>query len=102
MKLFKMMVVLLVSAVFTTMALAQKPGKNTTEVVYKVSMDCESCKKKIEKNIAFEKGVKDLRINLKENLVVVAFDSTKTNVEKLKSAIEKLDFSVEEVPVVKK
>ena len=99
MRLLKIMVVVMVGTLFTTMALAQKPGKNTSEVVYKVSMDCEGCKKKIEKNIAFEKGVKDLRVNLQEKHVTVVFDSTKTNVEKLKAAIEKLDFSVEKVPV---
>jgi copper chaperone CopZ len=99
MRLLKIMVVMLISTVFTTMALAQKPGKNTSEVVYKVSIDCEGCKKKIEKNIAFEKGVKDLRIDMQKKLVTVVFDSTKTNGEKLKAAIEKLDFSVEKVPV---
>ncbi len=66
-------------------------------VTYKVSMDCGGCAKKVEKNLPFEKGVKDLSIDMSKREVTVTFEDTKTSVEKIEEALEKLDFEVEVV-----
>lgn len=85
---------------FTTVA-AQKNQKDTT-VCYKVSMECMACKAKIEKNIAFEKGVKAFDVNLAEKTVKVKFNKTKNTTEKLKLALENLDYEVEVLDLSKK
>jgi copper chaperone CopZ len=76
--------------------------KKTEEVVFVVNMFCENCKKKIEKNVSWEKGVTDLRVNLDEKKVTLLYDSKKTTVELLKTAIEKLGYTCEIVESEKK
>jgi copper chaperone CopZ len=86
----------LLGNVFNVPAKNEKPkGKQTEEVVFKVNMTCENCKKKIEKNVSWEKGVKDLRVDLEEKTVTILFDPKKTDTETLKKAIEKLGFTCE-------
>ena len=60
-------------------------------VVFDVDVHCQGCITKIEKNIAFEKGVKDLQCSLEDKTVTVVFDPTKTDVEKLQAAFAKIN-----------
>ena len=62
--------------------------------VFNVSMHCEKCVKKINDNIAFEKGVKDLSVSLDKKTVTISYDPSKTDEAKLKSALEKLGYTV--------
>ena len=71
---------------------AQKSNQNRATVVFNVTMDCHSCQQKIEKNIAFEKGVKALDVSLQKQTVQVTYDTRKTTVEKLQEAIKKLGY----------
>lgn len=68
---------------------------NDTTVCFRVEMDCESCKQKIEKNIAFEKGVKALDVNLKSNTVTIKYNKQKNTPQQLKQSIESLKYKVE-------
>ena len=73
-----------------------KKDKNADkkEVTFDVSMTCDNCKKRIEKNIAFEKGVTDMKVNLDDKTVTIEFKNSQTTVDKLKAAIEKLGYEV--------
>ena len=72
-------------------------NKKTESVCFNVSMSCDGCKARIEKIIPFEKGVKDLTVNLENKTVKIVYDPKKTDETKLKTAIEKLDYSVEKI-----
>ena len=63
----------------------------------KKSMTCKNCVKKIEGNIPFEKGVKDLKVSLEDKLVTITYDPSKTDEETLCKAIEKLGYTAEKV-----
>ncbi|MFC2097186.1 heavy-metal-associated domain-containing protein, partial [Bacteroidota bacterium] len=67
--------------------------KKTKKVVFNVSMDCQSCVSKVEKNIAFEKGVKDLKVNLENKTVEVTYEIAKTDDKKLMQAFKKIGFT---------
>jgi mercuric ion binding protein len=67
------------------------------EVTFNVNMHCEGCQAKIEKIIPFEKGVKDLKVDLAHKTVKVIYDPRKTNEEKLKKAFENLDYTCKKV-----
>ncbi len=73
---------------------AQKPKSDKEKIVFDVSMTCESCQKKIEKNIAFEKGVTDLKVDLPNKTVLIEYKPSQTTVEKLQAAIVKLGYDV--------
>ena len=77
---------------------AKKPKQVKTEiVVYSVSMDCQGCLNRVKKELTYTKGVKDLYLNLDDTIVAVKFQPAKTDKEKLKDAIKKLDLEVSEL-----
>ena len=65
-----------------------------SNVTFVTNLSCHKCAQKIEENVAFEKGVKDLKVNVKEKTVFIQYDSTKTDVGTLTKAIEKLGYQV--------
>jgi len=83
--------VLLVALLLGAWATAEaKPEKKT--VTFLVEMHCEKCKEKIERNLAYEKGVLDLKVILKDKTVTVTYDAQKTDEKKLKDALKKLGY----------
>ncbi len=82
---------------FTSAAFAQKQvPKKVETVVFNVEMDCHSCANKIKNNIPYEKGVKDLKVDFKNQKVTLVYKTKATTKEALKKAIEKLKFKVTE------
>lgn len=70
----------------------QKAAKTET-VTFSTNMRCKNCVKKINENIAFEKGVKDLKVSLEKQTITVTFDPSKTSAETLSKAISKLGYN---------
>jgi copper chaperone CopZ len=94
-KIFVLSFILMLSAGFTLTAQNKKDLKSDKEtVVFNVSMTCENCQKRIEKNIAFEKGVTDMKVDLASKTVQIEFKKSQTTVQKLQEAIEKLGYEV--------
>jgi len=60
--------------------------------VYLTSLDCENCAKKIRENVSFEKGVKDLKVDVPTKTVEIQFDVQKTDTLQLKKAINRLGY----------
>lgn len=69
---------------------AQEKIKET--VLFSVKMDCHKCEQKIMKNIAFEKGVVDLKTDLKANTVAVVYNTKKTDTTRLIAAFKKIGY----------
>lgn len=88
-RFFLILVVVLSTAVSVS---AQKKGEKT--VVYNATLHCGSCKAKVEKNVAFEKGVKDLKVDMETQTITVTFREGKTTAEDIKKVIEKLGIPV--------
>lgn len=59
-------------------------------VVLSCDLHCQGCCDKIMKNIAYEKGVKDLQFDLKNKTVTLTFDKRKTDLPTLLKAFEKI------------
>jgi len=97
MKTTQLKLVLLVALLFGAWATADaKPVKKT--VTFSVNMHCENCKQKIERNLAYEKGVLDLKISLEEKTVAVTYDTAKTDEKKLTDALKKLGYEATVLP----
>jgi copper chaperone CopZ len=96
MKTIKMMLAAVLVAAVSLSAQAQNK-KETVEITFSVNLHCDHCKKKIESNIPFEKGVTDLKVNLEDKQVCIKYDTKKTDKEKLQKAIEKLGYTASEV-----
>ena len=59
-------------------------------VVLSCDLHCQGCCDKIMKNIAYEKGVKDIVCDLKKKTVTVTYDANKTDIQTLLKAFEKI------------
>ena len=76
-----------------SMTSAQEKEKNNKKQTTKFlveNMDCDNCVKSIEKNIAFEKGVTDLKCDLNTKIVEVTYNSDKNTDENLVAAFKKI------------
>ena len=99
MKLVK--IILMLSVVLTLTLSAEAQKKNEKTVVFKTHLHCESCKAKVEKNLPFEKGVKDLKIDMKAKTITVTYREDKNSLENIQKALEKLDVEVEGMEIQK-
>ena len=68
----------------------KKGGKVTTTTVFMTNLDCQGCAKKITDTIPYEKGVKDVQVDVDTKTVTVTFDPSKTNNEALVKAFAKV------------
>ena len=87
----KKIIIIITALMACLVSLSAGPKKKAElkEVTFKVHLHCENCVRKVEENIAFEKGVKDLKVSLEGQTVYIKYDAAKTNEEVLKAAIEK-------------
>lgn len=69
-----------------------KKQATTAEVTFVTSIECKNCVKKVEANLPFEEGVKDMRIDLPAKTVWIKYDKRKTDEGKLAAAIRKLGY----------
>ena len=74
---------------------SSKPKTAKRTVVYGSTVECKNCEKKVMENIAFEKGVKDVSVDLSEQSVKVVFDEAKTDTATLAKAIRKLGYKAQ-------
>ncbi len=68
----------------------EKKDNKETVIFYVEGMNCRNCQAKVEKNIAFEKGVTDISCNLSEKLVTVTYRTDKTTPEKIAKGFAKI------------
>ena len=83
------------NTVTATEAQVQKTKKakaEIKEVNFHVHLHCANCVKKVQDNIAFEKGVKDLHVTT--HSIQIKYDAAKTSEAALKAAIEKLGYKI--------
>ena len=92
----KAIIIIMTALMAFSVSLSAGPKKKAElkEVTFSVHLHCENCVNKVKENIAFEKGVKDLKVSLEEQTVFVKYDAAKTSEATLKTAIEKLGYPV--------
>lgn len=79
---------LLLLAAFVLVPTYAKSDKQTVRLY--CELHCQACCDKVMKNIAFEKGVKDIQFDMKEQAVIVTYDANKTDVPTLQKAFAKM------------
>lgn len=77
-----------------SMSAGPKKKGEIRNVTFNVHLHCENCVKKVQENIAFEKGVKGLEVSLEDQTVAIKYDAAKTSEQTLKAAIEELGYPV--------
>lgn len=67
-----------------------------SQVKIKTSAICEMCKERIEKQLAFTKGVSESNLDLKDKMITITFNPKKTDISKLKKAINDAGYDADE------
>ncbi|CCH54932.1 Heavy metal transport/detoxification protein [Fibrisoma limi BUZ 3] len=75
-----------------------KDDDKDKEVKIKTSAVCGMCKARIERNLSFEKGVKEAALDVKSKVVTIKYNPKKTDVAKLKANIVKTGYDADELP----
>lgn len=98
----KFVTLLLVFACSASVGFAQKPKVEKKKETVEIRLDemCQNCVNKIDKYIAFEKGVTALDINKEKMSVNVTYWANKTDTTQLKKAFTKVKLNVEEMKMV--
>ena len=76
-------------------AASVSPKSEIRPVTFVTDIHCVKCVRKINDNLSFEKGVKDLKVDLDTKTVTFKYDPAKTTPERLAAAINKLGYKAE-------
>jgi len=85
---------------FSNAAFAQKTVQTAiikTQIYCKHCKKCESCGDKFNKTLLREKGIQMVELDEKEMTIKVVFNSKKTDLDKIKTAISKLGYDADDL-----
>ena len=88
-------VVLFFFAVFQLNAQEKETKVDTISI--KTSAICNDCKERLEHDMAFEKGVKSVELDLDTKVLTITYKENKTTEEKLKTAVTKIGYDADEM-----
>jgi periplasmic mercuric ion binding protein len=91
-RIFLMMSIL----VLTTLSAFSMAEKNL-EIKIKTSAVCGMCKDKIEQGLAYEKGIKDISLDVETKIVTVKYNPAKITPDAIRKAISRLGYDADEV-----
>jgi cation transport ATPase len=83
-----------ISVAMTTQSQEQKKEETIT---IKTSAVCSMCKERIEDGMSFEKGVKEVSLNVKTKMLTITYKTSKTDPEKLKTAVTKIGYDADDL-----
>ncbi len=72
-------------------------GDNPAVIKIKTSAVCGMCKRKIEKNLAFEKGIEDVNLDIPSKILTVTYNAKKTNPATIKKMVSNTGYDADEV-----
>ncbi len=97
MKTLKKTIVSGIAAISILFIIPANAQEGTAELKVKTSAVCEMCKETIEKELAFEKGVKRSTLDVPSKIVTVVYNPNKTTPEKIRQAISKAGYDADDI-----
>jgi copper chaperone CopZ len=93
----KILTIILAFGLFTVNAQEQEKEKKVETIEIKTSVVCGMCKDRVEHDLAYEKGVKFVEVDLETKMVTVEYKTSKTNPDKIRKAISKIGYDADGV-----
>lgn len=82
---------------FVSVSEAQNRENDLVTVCFKSSMDCHNCELTLTNYLKFEKGVKDLKVDLASNTIKVVYKSGKNTPENIAKGIKKKGYEANSI-----
>ncbi|MCB0402936.1 MAG: heavy-metal-associated domain-containing protein [Flavobacteriales bacterium] len=97
-------IILLCIAVFglTAQQTQAQEAKKTAEIVVQTSAQCDMCKERLEKAMAYEKGVVSSKLDVESAKFTIVYKVDKTTPEKIRQAISKTGYDADDIQADKK
>ncbi|RZK24527.1 MAG: MerP protein [Hymenobacter sp.] len=80
----------------TAPVVAVAKTKGAEQVQFKTSAVCDMCKARIEKSMAYEKGVQAAHLDVASKVLTVTYNPTKTTPTTLRTAVQKTGYDADE------
>ena len=80
----------------TTPVAAATAKKGTEQVQFKTSAVCDMCKARIEKSLAYEKGVQATHLDVASKVLTVTYNPAKTTPAALRTAVQKTGYDADD------
>jgi mercuric ion binding protein len=93
----KLQMLLLLTLAVSAVSLGQVKKGVQTVTIKTPSVQCESCKKRVEDFVSREEGVKKVTVDFKRKTTKVTYIADRTNVENIKTAIANLGYDADDV-----
>jgi mercuric ion binding protein len=97
MRIIQLATFLLFACVGTTMAQVKQKYNQVTAKIATPTVQCEQCKKRIERYLLQEEGVASSKVDFKKKVTTVKFYSDRTNLENVKTAIANAGYDADNV-----
>ncbi len=81
----------------TAPVIAQAATTGVTTVQFKTSAVCDMCKARIEKSLAYEKGVQSAVLDVPTQVVTVTYKADKTTPAALRTAVQKTGYDADDL-----
>lgn len=82
--------------------MVESNGSKNDTVTIKTSAICHMCEERIEHDMAFEKGVRSVDLDLETNILTVVYKKGKNTEEGLKVALTEIGYDADEMPADQK
>jgi periplasmic mercuric ion binding protein len=93
----KLGLILLACVGFVTLGMSQTKKGMQTVTIKTPTVQCESCKERIEKFLTREVGVQKATVDIKKKVAKVTFVGERTNIENIKTAIANAGYDADDV-----
>ena len=93
----KKLLILAVALTTAAMSFGQAKKAIVTETIKTPTVQCESCKKRIEDYLKREPGVQKAVVDYKKKTVKVTYITARTNIENIKTAIANVGYDADDV-----
>jgi mercuric ion binding protein len=80
----------------TTPVVATTKAKGAEQVQFKTSAVCDMCKSRLEKSLAYEKGVQAAHLDVPSKVLTVTYNPAKTTPTALRTAVQKTGYDADE------
>jgi cation transport ATPase len=81
-----------------TKATTKAKADGTAQIALKTSAVCDMCKARLEKSLAYEKGVQAANLDVPTQMLTVTYRPDKTNPAALRTAVQRTGYDVDTQP----
>jgi copper chaperone CopZ len=86
-----------IGLIFLMNTVSYSQNNKPVELKVKTSAVCGQCKDRIEHGMAYEKGIKDISLDVDTKIATVTYNPAKTNPTDIRKAISKLGYDADTI-----